>query len=158
MYQNWDWIESTMTTSFNSLVPTDPYGEKEGSTLTQTLAWCLTTPGHCLNQYWVIIIEGLWHSPGENFTWNAQDIFLDIDLNITKFRLQPYLQRAIESISDSVVAYNGMLMDKCVPHNTIQHVLINTFSLVKKALIKALIWHLLLECETSNTTHFVPHP
>ena len=32
-------------------------------------------PSHYLNQCWLIINHILWHSPQDNFTWNAQDIF-----------------------------------------------------------------------------------
>ena len=41
------------------------------STLAQVMAWCLMAPSHCLNQYWLIICEVLWHLPeGGNFNGN----------------------------------------------------------------------------------------
>ena len=43
------------------------------STLVQVMACCLTAPSHCLNQYWLIISELLWHSPDGCIMGNAQD-------------------------------------------------------------------------------------
>ena len=56
------------TYSINSLWPSDTiWQQKSGSTLAQVMAWCLTAPSHYLNQCWLIISEGLWHSPEGKF-------------------------------------------------------------------------------------------
>ena len=35
---------------------------KSGSTLPQVMAWCLMARSHYLNQHWLIICKGQWHS------------------------------------------------------------------------------------------------
>ena len=58
----------------NSLGPGDAMWQRIWSTLVQVMACCLMAPSNCLNQFWLIINEILWHSPVGNFTVSAQDI------------------------------------------------------------------------------------
>ena len=59
----------------NSLYPSDAlWWHRSGSTLAQAMACCLMAPSHYLNQCWLIISEGLWHSP--DFTVSAQATIL----------------------------------------------------------------------------------
>ena len=54
---------STLCLHINSLWPSDTiWRHKSGSTLAQSIAWCLTAPSHHLNQCWLIISKVLWHS------------------------------------------------------------------------------------------------
>ena len=47
----------------NSLWPSDAiWRHRSGSTLAQVMACCLTAPSHYLNQCWLVIIKGQWHS------------------------------------------------------------------------------------------------
>ena len=47
----------------NSLWPSDTiWWQRSGSTLTQVMACCLTTPSHYLSQCWLIISGVQWHS------------------------------------------------------------------------------------------------
>ena len=53
----------------NSLWPSDAISwHRSWSTLAQAMACCLTASSHYLKQWWLIISEILWHSPGSNFT------------------------------------------------------------------------------------------
>ena len=46
-----------------------------GSTLSQVTACCLAALSHCLNQYWLLISEVLWHSSESNqFEYYIHDI------------------------------------------------------------------------------------
>ena len=49
---------------------------RTGSTLAQIMTCYLMAPSHCLNQRWLLIIEGMWHSHQSNFTASAQSIIL----------------------------------------------------------------------------------
>ena len=61
----------------HSLWPNDAIWQlKSGLTLAQVVACCLTAPSHYLNQYWLLIREVLWHSPGRNFTVSVQATIL----------------------------------------------------------------------------------
>ena len=65
----WSWrsdkplLESTITTTINSLWPSNAIGLQKprwpGSTLVEVMVCCLTALSHYLNQ--------CWHSPGDNF-------------------------------------------------------------------------------------------
>ena len=47
----------------NSLWPSDAiWRHRSGSTLAQVMACCLTATSHYLNQCWLVIIKGQWHS------------------------------------------------------------------------------------------------
>ena len=46
---------------------------RAGSTLDQVMTWCHQAPSHYLNQYWLIIIDVLWHSPESYFTGTAHE-------------------------------------------------------------------------------------
>ena len=52
----------------NSLGPGDAIWQRIGLTLVQVMACCLMVPSNCLNQFWLIISEVLWHSPVGNFS------------------------------------------------------------------------------------------
>ena len=59
----------------NSLWPRDAiWRQRSGSTLAQLMACCLMAPSHYLNQCWLIIHEGQWHSYQGNFTRDASTI------------------------------------------------------------------------------------
>ena len=47
-----------------------------GSTLAQVMVCCLMTPSHYLKKCWLIISEGFWHSPEDNFTRIALSLSL----------------------------------------------------------------------------------
>ena len=47
-------------------------------------------PSHQLKQYWLIISEVLWPSPGGDIASKANIDFLDMDLKISNRRLQPH--------------------------------------------------------------------
>ena len=70
-------INSTQRALFlNSLRPGDAiWRYRSWSILAQVMACCLTTPSNYLNQCWLMIIDGLWHSPDSNFTENTSDIY-----------------------------------------------------------------------------------
>ena len=54
---------------FNSLWPSDAIWQQTfGSTLAQVMACWLMAPSHYLNQCWLIISKGQWHSSEGNFT------------------------------------------------------------------------------------------
>ena len=46
------------------------------STLAHVMACCLTTQSHCLNQYWIIIMEVSWHSSEGISRGNAHNIYM----------------------------------------------------------------------------------
>ena len=51
--------------------------QRSGSTLTQVMACCLTTPSHYLNQCWLIIKQSFtWHSHESHFTRSAHELNL----------------------------------------------------------------------------------
>ena len=51
-----------------SVGPSDAtWRQKTVLTLTQVMACCLTAPSHYLNQCWLIITDGYWHSSEGNF-------------------------------------------------------------------------------------------
>ena len=53
--------------------PVTPYSNIEiWLILVQVMPYCLTAPGHYLNQCWLIITEEFWYLPEGNFTGNAQ--------------------------------------------------------------------------------------
>ena len=57
---------------FNSLCPSDAiWRNRTGSALAQVMACCLTAPSHYLNQCWLIINKGQWHSDDGNFTMDT---------------------------------------------------------------------------------------
>ena len=57
----------------NSLWPGDTIWRGiSGSTLTQVIGSCLTTPNHYLNQCWLSISDVLWHLSESNFTVSSQ--------------------------------------------------------------------------------------
>ena len=80
--QDWEIGEQCL----NSLWPSVAIWQQgSGSTLAQVMTWWLTAPSHYVNKSWPIISEVFWHSPEDNFTRNAQDIFiLDMSLKITQ--------------------------------------------------------------------------
>ena len=78
-------VESTTTSPtgqwVNPLCPSDViWRQGSRSTLAQVMACCLTATSHYLNQCWLMISEGLWHSSDSNFTediyrWNEFEIY-----------------------------------------------------------------------------------
>ena len=42
------------------------FGDISRSALEQVMACCLMAPSHYLTQYWLLVGEVLWHSPGNN--------------------------------------------------------------------------------------------
>ena len=63
------WVQCYQSHRINSLGPSDAIWRcRSGSTLAQVMACCLTAPSHYLNQCWLIISQGEWHSSEGNFT------------------------------------------------------------------------------------------
>ena len=57
----------------NTLWPSNAiWWQKSGSTFVHVTACCLMAPSHYLNQYWLPIIQVVWHLPESNFTLSAQ--------------------------------------------------------------------------------------
>ena len=76
------------TWEFNLLWPSDAiWWHKSGLTLAQVMACCLTAPSHYLNQCWLIIKDGLQHSPEKIFIsapeCNPLRMFKDYNHNLT---------------------------------------------------------------------------
>ena len=66
----WHWNLDT-NWYVNSLWPGDAtWWQRTQSTLAQVMACCLITPGHFLNQCWLINNEIVWHLSMCNFTGN----------------------------------------------------------------------------------------
>ena len=49
---------------------------RTGSTLVQVMSCCLMATSHYLIQYWLVISEVLWHSPGSIFTFIGHAVIL----------------------------------------------------------------------------------
>ena len=83
---------------FNSLWPSDViWWHRNGSTLAQSMACCLTAPSHCLNQY-SFISKAQWHPSEGNFKRNTSAINNYKSLKITHLWFQSNLTGANELI------------------------------------------------------------
>ena len=69
--------------------------QRSRSPLTQEMAYCLTAPSHYLNQYWLGINNGLWHSSESNFIDSAKATILYNEFCIMKF----YIKLLLTSLS-----------------------------------------------------------
>ena len=81
------WYAKTATLGF--------YPRFSFPTLVKVMAWCLPSPSHYLNQYWLIISNVMWYSHEDSFTGNIQDIYPWYDLKITNMRPQTHLQGTV---------------------------------------------------------------
>ena len=82
-----DQVVSVYTvTQLNSLWPNDiSFGDinlGQHSTLAQVMTWCLTSPSHYLNQFWLIIKGVLWIWPESNITASVWAAILHKNLKI----------------------------------------------------------------------------
>ena len=80
--------------TFDSLWPSDAiWCWGSWSTLVQVMACCLMASSHYLNQCWLIIGEVFWYLLEDNFTGNAQHIYLifHMSLKIPNVMLQLHL-------------------------------------------------------------------
>ena len=67
-----------------------PYVDRSRSTLAQVMACCLKSPGHYLNQCWIIISKVQWHSSVGSFTSETSAInqwnYLENNLSKISFK------------------------------------------------------------------------
>ena len=57
------------------------------STFAQVMADFLTAPSHYLNQCWLIIKDGLWHLPEDNFSGYIPDIYCWYEFENYQFKI-----------------------------------------------------------------------
>ena len=94
-------MESLYRFYFNSLWSgVAIWRHRSGSTLAQVMACCLKAPSYYLNQCWFLISEILWHSPGSNFTLNAQAVILYNEFENSTFKITAISIRAKKMLTN----------------------------------------------------------